>query len=263
MDNNLAVPFLTRDMLAFQEGTAFTLQITAQSLTGVPITIRGITKEGSFTLKHTPSVDGSLTVETFRVPDIPILLSVIDALRAYKQNDCYVEISLLANGQQIASLCSGYVYNQHSISYPNTNNIDIRPTQGRLLDRFHADPAAGAEINYPMTFKTRVKPIGLTFTLTTSAAAANRRVHVRFLDVGDYPYADMVSDIDQTAGTTKTYWVNQNPAMPVRQVGNNIYIPMILGAMLEQQCSIVTVTDNLQAGDQFADPMIFGEEWYM
>ena len=254
-------PFLTRKMLAFQEGVAFSLQIKSTSSFATTLTIRGMTKEGIFTFKHILVGTGVYVTEIFRIPDIPISVSVIDELAVFGQAQNYVEVNLLANNGQLASLCSGNVYQQHSITYPSSNSTDKYPTQGFLDAKTSNNPAAGVEHNYAIPGSYRGKIIGIAFDFITNATVANRRVHIRFETAAGEQWLDVESGVDQAASLTRSYWVNAHPAKGTVAVGEHLYIPIPLNVIVGSGDSIRTYTDNLQAGDDYGPMTIYYERW--
>ena len=121
-----SLPFLVRKMLTFEHNAVFSLRIVSQGNAARRIHIRGITKEGPFVFAHTTDAGGFFATEDFRIPDVPIMVSVVDQSTAFKQGECYVTLSLMVNGNVLYDLCSGLVYNNKGVSYPASNNPDQR-----------------------------------------------------------------------------------------------------------------------------------------
>lgn len=142
--DELSVPFVTRKMLNFEHGLTFSLKIVSQSNTATTLTIRGMTREGLFSLRHTTLGTGATATDTYRIPDMPVFLSVSDEAGALKQGDCYITIGLLAGTDRLFELGAGFVYSQKSVSFPATNASDIHPGKGRIRTIVGTAPANGA-----------------------------------------------------------------------------------------------------------------------
>src|SRR3990167_11428204 len=102
-------PFLTRDMLAFEEATSFGLSLDVVGHLADTLEVRGMTKEGVF--KYTTVIAGTGAIENFifPLPDIPVMVSV--ALTAGDTSGAlgHVVLYLTANGDRISILGAGMV----------------------------------------------------------------------------------------------------------------------------------------------------------
>ncbi len=262
MDNDKGLPFVSRKMLSFENGVQFKLRLSVEAvdLTANELEIRGMTKEGMFIHRYITNNTGILSSGDFAIPDVPIFVSVIDRNGAFQQGQCTVTLQLMANGIPFYELCSGQVYRQKSISYPATNQNDLMPNRGFFPRERGANPAAGAECIFTVG-TGRVKIVQcLYLTLTTSAAVANRRVHVIFRSEGDIIFQTF-SDIDQTASTTKKYVVSAMHGLPDREDDNVILITIPENIVLTGDETIETLTTNLQAGDNWGVPIMLSEEF--
>ena len=259
--NVQSLPFLTRDMLAFEHGLTLSLRIRTQATSAQNITIRGLTREGVFTLTHLPNSDKTTKEEDFRIPDVPIMLSVTNAGGTYIKGQCFASIGLVVNGDILYELGAGFIHSAKGISYPVTNLAEPGPEGGSLQSLVGTNPAAGAEISetVPTTLFWKIRSI--RFQLVTSATATGRRVHL-VIDTGAGDNYDMFCEIDQNASDTQNYSCIPVGATPDSQDGNDIIIPIPSDLILNPGAIIKTITTNLQAGDNFGPPILFVEEFY-
>lgn len=202
--NALQLPYLLRDMLRFEGSVSFGLRLQIRSYVGGSLTIRGCTREGIFTYKQV--IVGSTTMQTFnfRVPDVPVVVSVIDEALNRIQGTTYCSLSLTTNDETIYKLCSGYVYDMKGISYPQTFSEDYIKGGGYLFTEVTADPGAGAMWSIPVTDGQMWRIKAIETTLVTDATVANRRVHIK-ISTAAGPIIDMFSNIDQGATQTVRY----------------------------------------------------------
>jgi hypothetical protein len=261
---NLAVPFLTRDMLAFQEGTAFSLVLKGITTISDDLTIRGFTKEGIFTLKYHTVGDGNPETKTFNLPDIPIFVQISDESLHFPAQSTYFNLFLALNGSKVGQLCAGNISVGQSISWPNTQFTQARPGGGYLrVATVGSAPAAGIEFGDSLagdglTWKLQ----GIRIRLVTSAAAANRRPHfiLKHTATGK-KLLEFFSDIDQTAGQTIDYQIQGVGVIPDSLDNSVIIVPMPNNILINAAIELNTLTTNLQAGDQWAAPVVYAEEW--
>ncbi len=254
------LPFLSRDMLAFRHGLSLKLRVITQSRLSSALTIRGMTKEGVFTLKHIPTNDSLIKIEDFIISDFPIFVSVTDEANFYVQGAVFATIQLVANDDVICQLASGMVYGQKSLSYPAGNSIDQRPGGGLLTQVSVTTPGVGA--NWSSTVPNgqiwKIKSLGFTFV--TSATVANRRPQISFTKSSTSIYC--FNDIDQTASLTGYYSLNATSSMPDR-LDNSVYlIGMPPEILLTAGDIIQSETTNLQVGDQMSFIRIQLEQYF-
>lgn len=202
--NALQLPYLLRDMLRFEGSVSFGLRLQLRSYVAGSLTIRGCTREGIFTYKQVIAPSTTMQTFNFRIPDVPIVLSVIDEALNRIQGTTYCSLSLTANDESIYKLCSGYVYDMKGISYPQTFAEDYIKGGGYLSTVVTADPAAGAMWTIPIPDGQMWKIQAVQTTLVTDATVANRRVHIK-ISTAAGPVIDMFSNVDQTASTTVRY----------------------------------------------------------
>ena len=253
-------PFLTRKMLAFEQATAFGLNLSLNGRLGQTVAIRGFTKEGTFNLKIPVVADGVPQTNTFKIPDIPIFISVVDALANASQGDCYVELRLTVNDVTAYALCSGWVYKNKSVSYPQTASPDSTPNRGRFsFETPPADPAVGTQFSYTLPTGWRYRIIDIVFALQTSATVANRRMMCGFTVSGnDHFY--MYSQIDQVASLTRQYRGAIQKAQSAA-IGTSIGFEIPQDLWITGGDVFFTNVQNLQAGDELMTLEILVEKF--
>jgi hypothetical protein len=257
----LQLPFVVRDQLSFEQGTVFGLKLSTQAFDVSRITIRGCTREGTFTFSHTTAGTGRTTSSTFRIPDIPIFLSVTDFDLFFVQGGCHARVALTINGDELYELCSGFVYGQKAVSFPVASSVDQRPGGGRIFQSIGANPAAGSEIAYTIPDGVQARLMSMQFTLVAAAAAGSRRVHITFEDNTGQIYLDVYGSIDQIISETKRYNVAEFGALPDETDNNQIQIPIPTGLLLDTGYVIRTATTNKNAADDFGAPVLTLETW--
>lgn len=252
--------FLTRDQLAFQEGRSFSLRIVSHGAGSGTVRLRGMTKEGSFTLRHSHTNSGAAVTSTFRIPDVPIWLTADDADFEFSQGHCFVQVSILVDNDPLFQPITGYVYLGRGLSWPNAQIDDMRPGGGRIRTFTGTDRAANVQIaeTVPDTLIWKIRAI--RFTLVTDANAANRRVHLEFRD-GSTPIFEAFASVDQIANTTRVYSCAPYPSLLTAGDDNDILIPIPADITLQPGDGFVTTVTNFQVGDNFGAPVIFVEEF--
>jgi hypothetical protein len=254
----LALPFITRDMLAFKTNASFSIQIRSVAQNDGTITLRGMTKEGQFIYKHMTGASGVEQIENFRIPDLPIFFTIDDEDLVYSKGELYVIVSLILNGSKVAQLGAGYVYDKFGLAWPKSQRDTAGIMTGYMANTTSADPAAGAEISYTLPGINERRIQSIRFTLVTSAGVANRRVHVVFTQ-GGVKVLEVISPIDQVASTTKLYTVIAGEIGTVTNDDNDIIMQIPNNLCVPVNMVISTETTNLQAGDNFSTMVLWAE----
>lgn len=258
-----SVPFLTRKMLAFENGVAFGLKLQIQSDTTFTVAIRGMTREGVFTLKFPVTGDSANKTQTFRIPDLPIMVSVSDDGGSLSQGSCYAALSLTANGDVIETLCAGLLNQGKGIAYPNQDLKDQREGGGSIQSKVSSDPAANTEISVTVPVGEMWRIISAEFRLVSDANAANRRVHLVFTDPQGIDGIHCFALVDQTASQTIKYSVAKYGGS-TDELDNNVNLISLPDEMwVNQGGTISTATTNRQVGDNFGVMTILYEKFFV
>lgn len=256
-----SLPFLTRDMLTFENGLTFALRVDMQSDTLATLALRGMTREATFEYKATTASNSLITSATFALSDIPIFVTIEDSGRAFVQGSCFITISLLANGVVVQQLISGYVYAQKALSWPNTQQVDLRPAGGRLQTKSITDPSAGniAEIVVPQGEIWLVRCV--SFNLVSSAAAATRRAYLEF-DDGQGGFYSAPADITQIASLTRAYSFAPYGTSPANLASIDLAAGLPPNLLLPAGGLMDIKVENIQAGDNINAPAITIEKFF-
>lgn len=136
--------------------------------------------------------------------------------------------------------------------------------RGRIRIVPGTGPAAGADISSPVPNGVIWWLKGALFTLTTSAAAGSRVVHVRIFD-GSLRIRWWASVNSQGPSTTRGYRLlpyGYQPALYSGSLGSIDFIAMDTSPLLMLPGWIFeTATEGLDAGDQYSAPSFEVEEW--
>jgi hypothetical protein len=255
-----SLPFLSRKQLSFQENTSFGIQIRSVGAQAAPLSIKGFTKEGAFNFLHTCNSNRTAKVETFNLPDAPIMLTVDDPTESAAQGGCYVRVSLVLNGIPVYQLGSGFIFGFEGINWPSVQLEKAEPTKSLVFFKTSADPAAGVELSYTVISGEFLKIRALRFTLVAAAAAASRRVHIVFT-IGGTKCLDCFGATDQIISETKTYSCYPGANTAAATDDNDILIPIPQEIILGPTDTITTETTNLNAGDNFGVMTILCERF--
>lgn len=260
-ENDQSFPFLTRKMLAFEYAVAFALKVDVQADEAVTLNLRGMTREATFEYKVTTLSNSTISTQTFNLSDIPVMVTIEDTARALEQGQCFVSISLLANGVVIQQLTSGYIYAQKALSWPNTQQVDLRPEGGRLTTIISANPAAGLSAEMIVPTGEIWKVLSAEIVLVTSATVASRRVFIDFIQPSG-SLIECFSSIDQLLSTTRAYSMAHYGGVPDEthdiEVLINIPSPVIVGA----GGTVAIGAYSMQAADNFTSANLVIEKFF-
>ena len=156
-------------------------------------------------------------------------------------------------------LCQGYVSSQSSPMWPDGNSEPSVGGQGLINTVIGTDPAAGVEISQTVPTNARWHVRGIQFTLVTAVAVATRRVVV-VIDDGANEIFRFDSQSTQLASLTRNYKIADYKLQPADN-GTFIYIAAPFDFELLQGYRIRTITENLQAADDYGAPVLAIEEW--
>lgn len=253
MDTFASIPLLNRDMLRW--GRSMSIELIINNKASVNdssglVSVNVITKSSMITIPLTLNNAVSQTTITRKLDDIPLMICAQTQSAGINVGECFVSCSLRINGQAVYNLCSGLVYENKGVSWPINNSEVNFPFPGAVNAFNSADPAAGAEISYTTTTVRSTELIALSFTLVTAVAAANRRVHLQ-ISYATGEMFDFVSNVDQAASLTRHYTATGYPTGLAEAAGSEIHIPIPYRFFMPPGTTIATLTDNLQAADNF------------
>lgn len=248
-------------MLRFGKTTKLELRIDMQADAVAVLNVRGITREGQFTFKATTANTSLITQATFGVPDIPIYITVEDAGRVLVQGSAFVSVSLLANGEVVQQLVSGYIYGQKALSWPNTQQVDLRTGGGKLEVITVTNPGAGNDWTKTVPNGEIWKVHGVSFTFLTSAAVQNRLVMVQIIPV-TVETIRIFSPAFETANAEYDYSIAQFGYAPAFNFDVFRMLPMPNDVIVGPGGSISSVTDTIDAADAYSVIRISIEKFF-
>lgn len=255
------LPFVTRKMLNFENGTQFQLHINhVSAVASTPVNIRGATKEGIFNFTFLTATAHTTGTTRFPIPDVPIWLMATSDNGTFALGDCFITISIQASGTRILPLCQGYVGGQHPLGWPSTNLDKPRSGPGKISFQVSADPAAGAVPSLTLNAREQQRLIGARVTLVTDATAANRRVHF-IRNSGITWIMDFPSSVDQAASTTRKYTIASAFGAGTFSDDDDILIVIPDNLLLDAEEELTLSCTNLQAGDNFGVMSVWTEMW--
>lgn len=142
-----------------------------------------VTQAGTKTESEIQCIDGHL-----------VSLTVSDRLRTAKEGEVYIQafikIGEIDTDNPQAMLCRGFVYKNSPVFYPGGK--DQSPTDGNGLFYHATQTNPGAGNPFTLTFNPweTFVVLNVSFRLTTSVVAANRRPFLLLSsDIGDYQFA--------------------------------------------------------------------------
>lgn len=248
--NAFPLPYILRDMLRFEYGTKFALNVSYRAFGTDSFNVVGATREGIFKYTVAPTADTSTHQLKFNIPDLPIWISVVDKLGQIVRGELYVNVALEINDDKIHVLTAGYVYSTQALSWPASNIETPEIIKGGILGKNSANPAAGAQITQSVPAGESWRIISCRFSLTTAVAVANRRVHLVF-EIAGSPAFECIAAIDQIAGQTKTYTAMACGSSAPVSDDNDIIIPIPENIIIPADDIFYTQTTDMQAGDDF------------
>jgi hypothetical protein len=223
------------------------------------VRVRGYTNTEQITGGHTTNADRTLATSTIPITDVPVRLVVSTDETSVSRGECYVKVSIRAEGVVIALLGCGYITDTSTIEWPGGLNEGSTQGPGLIRTITGTDPAAGVEISetVPTGALWRLKLI--RNTLVTDATVASRVEHLLFDDGANILWeSDNVSA--QAASLTITQSFSEAGVRVATSVGNVVNsIPP--DNRLAAGYRIRTLTNLLKAGDNFGPPQYEVEEW--
>lgn len=259
-NDTLASPFVTRDMLAFEQGATFGLEIVTRAIVAGDLYVRGATREGPFLYKVTTVGTTSGVTSNFRIPDVPIWVSIIDDDGNYDEGQCFVTMRITVNGDILYALSSGYVHGDKPVSWPAVSLTSATNGRGVFRTIDSPDAAAGEEFTITIPDNTVNLVRAIRFQFVAAAAAASRRVHLTFTRAGTVMF-DCFGSIDQIINETKNYSCMPIGVVPDETDGSDIIIPIPADLYLRVNDTIVSKTTAINAGDNFGVASAYVETW--
>lgn len=248
-------------MLSFEGGASFGLRVSLQASENSALVLRGMTREGTFSYIINPAGDSTIETFNFRIPDLPVALSLMDNAAFLVQGENFAIISLTMNGDIIQQLASGWVYNQKALSWPNITTQDQRPGGGRLLTITGTNPAAGAECSDTVPNGQVWKIYSVRLNLVAAATVGNRLPHL-VLNNGTIDYADFFTTVAQIISEDVMYTFSKAATNSEGVQDNDRAVVFPNYVWLPEGFIIKTITSGIAAGDNYAAPIYMVERFF-
>jgi hypothetical protein len=180
-----------------------------------------------------------------------------------KRGQCYVRVELTngfaATGESLATIIQGNLGTKSALSYPGGPQASALDGPGNLRFVTIANPAPGAEFTQTVPTDARWKILAIGFTFTASVAVANRSFTVLFRKSGVTLY-EVGTGIVITASQAPRYRLAAG--VPFLTVDTLAYtLPLPTDFFLTGLSQILSITANIQAGDDYTAPLLLVEEW--
>lgn len=177
---------------------------------------------------------------------------------------CYVQASIVrgagANVLGFNQPVSDYFSRNHNPTWPNGEYIASVESAGFARGVVGATPAAGADILETVPTGARWRLKSIRFRLVTSATVANRAVKFIIADTTNAPVSIISFNFNQAASITNDYslGIGVNPLVDPNTL---VVMGPIPDNLMFAAFTWKTLTNNLQAGDQFSFVEYLVEEW--
>ncbi len=257
------LPFLTREMLKFGGEITLDLEVVTWSQRSDNIDLIGLTREGIFKFDITHDAGGGKNNKVFRVPDVPISLTLSTDSVSSHRGEFYAIVYLRVNQERVYQLCSGYVTPHTAVTFPQTHSAPETSERGRIKSVIVTNPSAGADWKGDITSDKIWRLVAIVAKLVTDANAADRRVHLQ-LGLGTSTEASMIDlfgSIEHPASTTRKYTFAPLGAIADGEDDDDILINIPKDLIFDGASDIQTETTNIQVGDQWSAIILHVEEW--
>lgn len=180
---------------------------------------------------------------------------------AYGQVFARVQVvrGLGASGAVLGTLCAGYVTAVQPLAFPGGRVRSTHDGVATIRSITGTDPAAGVEISETVPTGARWRLISFFGELVTDATVANRRATLA-IDDGTNLFFRVAINSLQTASLTFRYIFSQ-AGPDVLSTGNAMVGKTPNDLRLAAGYRIRTITETIQAGDNWAAPQLLVEEF--
>lgn len=190
-----------------------------------------------------------------------LTLRVVGATSLYGATYARAQIvrGLEASGIVLGTLCAGYVTSAQPIAFPGGRVLSGFEGPGNFRSITGTDPAANTEFSETVPAGVRWRLAGLQVSFTTDATAANR--FPRLL-IDDGTLTVFSSDPGGAQAASLVY--NYASGDGVQRLANAFVtqlwtVPNVM--ILLPGYRLRSVTFSMQAGDNYAAPQLYVEEW--
>lgn len=223
------------------------------------VQVRGFSEAEQILGNHTTNSDRSLATSVIQISEIPLNLTLRTVETDVQRGECYVKVSLRAEGVVIALLCAGYISEAGTPAYPNGKIESSIEGPGLLRSITGTNPAAGVEISETVPTGALWRFISLKASYNPDATVATRQPRLNF-DDGANIYMQSGVGGQPTASSNQVFtWANFGAEDNSAGTANTQCIPSDI--YLPAGHRVITVTTSIQAGDEWSAPQFAVEEW--
>ena len=245
--------------LKWVKGRALDIFVESFSNSARTVQVRGFTESEPIIIDHTTSANRSLATSATAITEVPLHITIRTLETGVSRGECYVKVSLRAEGVVVALLGAGYVTDAGTVMWPGGKVESSVEGPGLVRNIEGTDPAAGAEISETVPTGARWRLITLHAVLTADATAVTRNPKLVLNDgLSDY----LITPVGATATASQTVKVTWS-ASGLEDISSVLaqVEPLPSGLLIPAGHGISTLTVNLQAGDNYAAPQFLVEEW--
>jgi len=231
--------------------------LTSVATTGLTIYLRYLTADGRMHYEQ-ESLDGAalntLTQVARRLSEGWLLgCAASNFGGGLASGSTFVSVALQNSGPAIRAphtlLAQGYVTSTQVVTWP----AEIIPPAGaRVFSQFSASLAVGTDISFAVPAGKQWTPLLLIGTLVTSATVSTRTVQIRMTD-GTHTLFQDAGEGSQAASLTQTYSFSTSARFETAFTLGIAAYGFPGGVPLQPGWVIGTVTNNIQAGDQWTN----------
>jgi hypothetical protein len=247
------------------------LRVTSyNAAAGVVLTIRSRILDASGSIQassdtHTPLTTRSAASQILPTAEGWILGGQIFASSGSPLvGQCFVVVEVVrglgSSAIALQTVAAGYVTAKQPLSWPGQSITSSLDGVGVLRSITGSTPAAGGDISETVPTGARWELLALMAQLTASAVVANRQVSLT-LDDGVSTFFRYGNVQQQTASIVERYVFFQGSPAVSRDNTNNQNGHVPAGVRLLAGYRIKTITNTVDAGDQWTAPQMLVREW--
>lgn len=244
----------------WMKGGKLSLIIESYSNAARTVQLRGFTLHNVISFNHTTNSDRTLATSTIAIPDIPIALTARASATGVQRGALYVRVYLRIDADRLQLLFAGYVTDTSAPIYPNGKIESSIEGPGLIRSITGTNPAAGVEISETVPTGAKWKLLALTAAFVADATVGNRVTSLA-ADNGTTIYVRVSSQALRAASASDVHSWGPGITIPEAYNADPIQSPFAVLAQLPAGHRIRTVTNNVQAGDNWGAPQFLVEEW--
>lgn len=258
-------PFNPQDY--FAEGDNLHVRVWGAISSSIQFFYQLLLPEGRIITNHqllaTPT-DRSSTTFFFNMPESILLGLMLNVeATAIPRGSIYCSVqtrrSAVSSGGAYRHLVHGYIDGTFSLQYPYPRSEPAFNSYGRPRTIVGSDPAAGAEVSETVPTNAMWRLLSMAVTIVCDATVATRTPGLALDDGTNLYYRGPVGQASTASQTTVYTFANVGASQGAGGVAAVQVAPYEL--YLPPASRIRTITNNLQAGDDYSAPVLHVMEW--